>query len=105
MPLNALSTSARRLVYSLRISSTASCGPVSATAAASWTNVAGPRLDCCSERNMLWIIGAGAAQYPTRHPVIAYVFDRLFSRTVRSRKSADSDEGEMCLQPWYVMAS
>ena len=54
---------------------------------------------------MLWMIGAGAAQYPTRHPVIAYVFERLFSKTVRSRRSADSEEGEMCLQLSYVMAS
>jgi hypothetical protein len=61
--------------------------------------VAGPRLACCSARNMLLMMTAGAAQYPTRQPVIAYVFDRLLMSTVCSRTSFDSEDGETCWQP------
>lgn len=61
-PASASATTPRRRAYSPRISSTHACGPVSATAAASWMNVAGPRLDCCSTRNIAEMIGSGAAQ-------------------------------------------
>ena len=78
---------------------------MSATAAASWMKVAGPRLDCCSTSSMAETTDAGAAQYPTRQPVIAYVFERLFTRIVRARMSGDSAAGDRWRFPSYTIAS
>src|SRR5688572_19866903 len=62
IPLSVVRTWDRRLAYSCCISATQSCGWLSATAAASCTNVEGPRLDCWSTSSMAEMSGAGAAQ-------------------------------------------
>ena len=52
IPASVAITCPLRFAYSARISTTHVCEPPSASAAASWMNVAGPRLDCARTMNI-----------------------------------------------------
>src|SRR5690349_8682481 len=72
---SARNNQARRRVYSASISATDCCGPLSASTAAHCA------IEFVFEVEWPWtfsialVQSVGASAYPTRHPVIAYVFE------------------------------
>src|SRR5579862_180837 len=75
----------RRVMYSLRIFSTQSCGPFNAATAAFCTNDVAFDVDWLCSFCIAEMTGAGASAYPKRHPVIAYVFESEPMITMCSR--------------------
>src|SRR5215472_19019045 len=65
----------RRLAYSPSICGTLSIGPVIAASAAYCAIEVGFDVDWLCSFTVAVIISAGASVYPTRHPVIAKVFE------------------------------
>src|SRR5689334_914092 len=71
----AFSNHARRRVYSASITATESCGPVNASTAAHCAIEFVFEVECPWTFSIALVQSAGASAYPTRQPVIAYVFE------------------------------
>src|SRR5437899_672793 len=95
MRLSDRTSSSRRLRYSSRMEATESCGPFSASTAAAWEidDVWVASCDCTLRRASM--SGRGPSAYPTRHPVMAYVFESELTRTSRSRRRACCEANEV----------
>src|SRR5437879_1649121 len=81
MDRNPLTTWSRNSMYSRRICSTHSCGPFRAATAAFCTIEVGFDVDWLCSFAIALTTAAGASAYPSRHPVIAYVFESEPSTT------------------------
>ncbi len=92
-----------RLLNSDTISYTHSCELLSASSAAYCDIDDAQVTECCCIFNIVFTISTGATAYPTRHPVIAYVFENPFMIIVRS-DIASSDAMLTCFFSYIIFS-
>ena len=80
----------RRRRNSASIAATPSCGPSSAAIAAYWLNADVQETELIASRVTGSTSDGGNTPKPSRHPVIAYVFDQPSSSTVRASIPSNS---------------